>query len=53
MGLLRTFLFGVTTTDPATFLVVGAALVFIAVAACYLPANRPLKMNPSEALRSE
>jgi putative ABC transport system permease protein len=53
MRLLRTFLFGVTTTDPATFLVVGAALVIIVVAACYLPANRALKINPSDALRSE
>ena len=49
--LLRALLFGVTATDPVTFLFVGLALVLIAAAACYLPASRALEVDPVEALR--
>ena len=44
-------LFGVTNTDPATFLIVSAALVVVAVAACYVPAWRAIRVHPMEALR--
>ena len=49
--LLRALLFGVTATDPVTFVLVSVGLVSIAAAACYLPARRALKVHPSEALR--
>lgn len=49
--LLRALLFGVTTTDPLTFLFVSLALVFVAVAACYVPASRAVKSDPVTSLR--
>jgi len=51
MRLLRGLLFGVTVTDPATFVVVGFVLVVVAAAACYVPARRALRVTPAEVLR--
>jgi predicted permease len=51
MRLLRALLFGVSATDPATFVLVSGSLVLVAAAACYLPARRALDVDPSEALR--
>jgi ABC-type antimicrobial peptide transport system permease subunit len=53
MGLLRGLVFGVTVTDPLTFLTVAVALVIVAVAACSLPAFRALKIRPVEALKGD
>lgn len=53
MPLIRSFLWGVTTTDPVTLAVVVLALGAVALLACYLPARRALKVTPIEALRSE
>jgi putative ABC transport system permease protein len=48
---LRSLLFGVTATDPLTFLFVSLAIVVVAVAASYLPASRALEVDPVQALR--
>jgi putative ABC transport system permease protein len=50
---LADFLFGVTPTDPATYVAVGAALAAVAVIAAYVPARRATRVDPMEALRSE
>ena len=50
---LTDFLFGVTPTDPATYVAVGAALAVVAVVAAYVPARRATRVDPMEALRSE
>jgi ABC-type antimicrobial peptide transport system permease subunit len=51
--LMASMLFGVTATDPLTFLAVGMILATAALAACYLPARRAMKVDPILALRYE
>ncbi len=49
--LLRSLLFGVTTTDPVTFLAVPLVLAAVALVASYLPASRAARVDPAIALR--
>jgi putative ABC transport system permease protein len=46
-------LFGVTPTDPLTLLAVSLLLITVAVAACYFPARRAMKIEPIVALRQQ
>jgi putative ABC transport system permease protein len=50
---MRSMLVGVAPTDPATFAAVVVLFFSIAVLACYLPARRAARLDPSNALRDE
>lgn len=51
--LLDSMLFGVSPSDPVTYIAAVSVLVLAALAACYAPARRASGLDPLEALRLE
>jgi predicted permease len=51
--LMESVLFDVSTTDPATFVMVAALLTAVGLLACFIPARRATKFDPIVALRYE
>jgi putative ABC transport system permease protein len=50
---LTSLLYGVRAADPATYALVSLSLIAVAVAACWVPASRAMRVDPLVALRAE
>jgi len=52
-GLIRSLLFGILPTDPATYVVVSLFLITVSFLATYVPARRAAQVDPVTSLRNE
>ena len=51
--LIQSLLYGISARDPGVFVVTTLILLAVALLACWLPARRPARLSPLEALRTE
>ncbi len=51
--LMGSFVYGITTTDPTTFVAAPAVLALVALVACWIPARRATRVDPAVVLREE
>jgi putative ABC transport system permease protein len=53
MRYLTAMLFGVTASDPATFVTLAAVMAIVSALACYVPARRAARVDPLTAIRAD
>jgi putative ABC transport system permease protein len=51
--LMSTLIYGISSTDPLTFIVGATVLLLVGFLASYLPARRAMRLNPVDVLRSD
>jgi putative ABC transport system permease protein len=51
MRLMTALLFGVTPTDASTFVAIALLMSLVSLVACYVPARRATRVDPTTALR--
>ena len=52
-GLLRGSLYGVSPTDPTSYVIGALALMIVAAVACVAPTRRAMRVDPVIAMRGE
>jgi len=50
---MKSLLFGISATDPLTFVLVAVTAMFVALMASYLPARAAIRVDPLKTLKSE
>lgn len=51
--MMGSFLYGLSASSPATYLAVPTAMILLVLLACWMPARRAMKIEPTSALRYE
>ncbi len=51
--LVRTLLFNVAPSDPASYALTALLLIVVAAIACYVPARRAMRVDPLIAMQVE
>jgi putative ABC transport system permease protein len=51
--LLKGLLFGVSATDPITFVAVAGGILVLSAASCYVPARRAVRADPLVTLKAQ
>lgn len=51
--MMKGMLYGLTPTDPLTLISIAALVICIALASCYVPASRAVRVNPQVALKCD